>query len=395
MKAVVIGAGRVGLGCIAPILHRAGAEVVVLGRGEILQQLQAHGRVRVRTVQGMHRSDQDVPVRTVDLAAEPERAAAEIATAQLVCTAVGPRALEELAPLLVEGLQSAADSVDVIAWENMEDAGALLRREVGMRLDTPVEHGFSGAVVDRVVAQRLPATDRDPVTVVAEPTCRVVVDRGGLVRDWSTLPTVRPVDRFRAWYRAKLHCYSTGHATAAYLGQLKGYRTIHAAVADPEIASAVLSAMEERRRGLLHRYGPVVAGTREDLHRFLDRFGNAALGDTTDRVGRDVPRKLSRRDRLTGAARGARKAGVVPVHLSFAMAAALHRHLPAPPPDGPDRRRAVADLLQVRPDHELVALVGDHWSRLDQPAALLSLHVSLPAWEAPASPAPRLQENCA
>ena len=40
---------------------------------------------------------------------------------------------------------------------------------------------------------------------------------------------------------------------------------------------------------------------REHINDLIGRFGNKALGDTIYRVGRDIPRKLSRNDRLIGA----------------------------------------------------------------------------------------------
>jgi mannitol-1-phosphate 5-dehydrogenase len=39
----------------------------------------------------------------------------------------------------------------------------------------------------------------------------------------------------------------------------------------------------------------------EHIEELLRRFGNRALGDTIHRVGRDIPRKLARDDRLVGA----------------------------------------------------------------------------------------------
>lgn len=375
MRAVVIGAGRVGLGCAADLLHRAGLDVVVLGRGETVRGLQRHGRVRVQVTEGASVRAHDVPLTAIDLALDRERAVRAIATADLVCTAVGPAQLMAVCDVLGDGLAAAPSPVDVIALENTDDAGEVLRRGTGAR---GARHGFSGAVVDRVVARRDDATAYRPVSVTTEPTCRVVVDRDQLHRDWSWLPGVVATDRFLAWFRAKLHCYSAGHATAAYLGHLKGYRSLHAAVTDPEIAAAVLGAMEEGRAGIAHRDGLQVAGSREDLHAILRRFGNAALGDTVARVGRDVPRKLARDDRLVGAARAARAAGVRPVHLTFAAAAALRSHLPDPPTDASD---VVARLTGLRPGSQVARMVQQHWAELATPAAMLSLHAGLPAWE--------------
>lgn len=379
MKAVILGAGRVGLGCAAEQAHLAGLDVVVLGRGGIVRDLNAHGMVRVRATDARTASHRDVPLRAVDLIAEPTTAVREIASADLVCTAVGADALEDVLGLLSEGLAKASRPIDVVAFENREDAAALLRTEVAARVSTPIPHGFSGAVVDRVVAHRLPAGADCPVTVIAEPYCRVVVDGSGLNRDWTCLPALLATDNYRAWFRRKVYVYSAGHATAAYLGLLKGYRYVHAAVTDPEIAHAVRGAMEEGRRGLLARYGAGVAGRSDDLAGVLERFGNAALGDTTGRVGRDVPRKLSRNDRLVGAARCAQKAGLTPVHLCFAAAAALHCHL------APHQRtrmpQQIAQLTGLKPDGRLGALIAGSLACLTEQAPLLSLHVGVPAWD--------------
>lgn len=380
MKAVILGAGRVGLGCAAEQAHLAGLDVVVLGRGGIAQDLGSHGMVRVRATDAVTASHRDVPLRAVDLAADPTMAVQEIATADLVCTAVGADALEDVLDLLSQGLAKASRPIDVVAFENREDAAALLRTGVAARVTTAIPHGFSGAVVDRVVAHRLPAGADCPVTVVAEPNCRVVVDGSGLNRDWTCLPALLSTDNFRAWFRRKLYTYSAGHAAAAYLGLLKGYRYVHAAVADPEIARAVRGAMEEGRQGLLAQYGAAVAGPSDDLAGVLDRFGNAALGDTTSRVGRDVPRKVSRKDRLVGAARCAQKAGLAPEHLCFAAAAALNSHLP--PHQRTRLPQRIARLTGLKPDGRLGALIASSLTSLTEQAPLLSLHVGVPAWDA-------------
>ncbi|WP_347350790.1 2-dehydropantoate 2-reductase N-terminal domain-containing protein [Intrasporangium sp.] len=379
---VVVGAGRVGLGCAAHLAHRGGCRVQVLGRGSTIAALAGHGLVRVRVTDGALATEEDVPVSAIDLHRDPEGARAAIAGADLVCTAVGAGSLPALVPLLADGLARADHAVDVVAFENLADAGRLLRQQVGAGLSVP--HGFSGAVVDRVVAHRLPATAATPVTVVAEPACQVAVDRNALNHDWSVLPGVVGVDDFRAWFRRKLYRYSAGHATAAYLGRLKGYRFLHAAAADPEIAEEVLAAMEEGRRGLLHRYGSRVAGTPADLHEILARFGNAALGDTTARVGRDVPRKVARDERLVGAARAAARAGVTPRHLAQATAAAISAELAATgqrAESAAERAETVARFTGLAPHGRLGRLVAACLDQLDATTVLLSLAERTPAWE--------------
>ncbi|MDR2029457.1 MAG: mannitol-1-phosphate 5-dehydrogenase, partial [Treponema sp.] len=80
-------------------------------------------------------------------------------------------------------------------------------------------------------------------------------------------------------------------------------RFIPEALRIPEVEAGVRQAMNEAAAALVAEYPG--AYTRQDLadhiEDLLGRFKNQALGDTVHRVGRDLPRKLSRDDRLTGA----------------------------------------------------------------------------------------------
>src|SRR5919206_191537 len=82
---------------------------------------------------------------------------------------------------------------------------------------------------------------------------------------------MRVVSDYRAYVQKKLFTFSAGHATTAYLGALKGYRYVHAAIRDLEIRARVLAAMDEGRSGLEAQYGAEIAGTYKDLHAIVSR----------------------------------------------------------------------------------------------------------------------------
>jgi len=322
VRAVIIGAGRIALGLAAERLHRSGYEVTVLSRGYVSAALQRSRAVEVELTDGWEMERFLVPVRTVDLA-DRRAAVKAVSTADVVGTAVGARMLPAVLDLVAEGLKRAARPVNVIAFENHENAARIIRKGLRTRLGSGADrHGVTGAVIARAVAHRVFAED-GPVRVVGDLPGEVVVDGTALVDPVPLVQDLVPVDDFRAYYRRKLYRFSAGHAAAAYLGKLKGYRYLHAAATDPEIAEAILGAMEEGRRGLAARYGEEVSGTPGDLEAILSRFRNAALGDTIERVGRDALRKLDRGERLVGAARLAVKGRVSPIHLTRAAAAAL------------------------------------------------------------------------
>ena len=323
MRAVVIGPGRIGCGFAGHVLREAGYDVTFVGRPPVVAHLRQAGRYAVRLVDGANRREITVAGITALDTRQTTEVADAIAAADLVVTAVGPANLTAAARLLARGLAGAKHSVNVIACENLPDAGARVRRAVAGQIGGN-PHGFSGAVVGRVVAHRLlPARPDQPLVLIGDPVCEFAVDASALA---TPLPPIRgliPVEDYGAWYRRKLYRYSAGHATAAYLGHLKGHQYVHAAIRDPEIRAAVRAAMLEGQAGLRAAYGDRVAGDGSEIEAIMRRIDNAGVADTVRRVGRDPRRKLAPEDRLIGPASLALRAGVPPTALARAAAAAL------------------------------------------------------------------------
>jgi mannitol-1-phosphate 5-dehydrogenase len=328
MKAVVIGAGRIGCGLAGQLLHASGYELTFVTRNRnVVDNLNRNGgyRVALTSMTGCR----SVTVSGVKAIATEDtlRAVEAISQADVVVTAVCAQNLPAIATLIAQGLERREEPTNVIAFENMEHVGPCLRRLVAgamARGEDADKHGFSGAVISRMVTQRLgdPADDA-PLTFVGEMVEDVIVDRRSLCAPIPQIQGVIPVDNYHPWVLRKLYTFSAGHATAAYLGWLKGYRYIHTAIRDPEIRRAVLSAMEEGLRGLAARFGDEFASDPKQLRAIVERFENAALNDPIQRVARDPRRKLAAGERLVGAATLAEEAGINPRQLALATAAAL------------------------------------------------------------------------
>ncbi|MBI4310745.1 MAG: hypothetical protein HY681_03095 [Chloroflexi bacterium] len=405
MKAVVFGPGRIGCGFAGQALRASGHEVTFIAPNPIMvEHLNRVQRYRVCLVQGRMRQEAMVEGFRAVLADDADRVAGEISEADLICTAVGGSCLQEIAPLIASGLLRRHSPVNVIAYENLADAGATLRDLVASHLPPgfPLSrHGFSGAVVSRAVSHRLGDPSQDqPLTFLGDTPSAFVVDGQALrevhcpdpcsernghdpvflkqVSDqiWRQYEGNLPHDHIRrlasevaaefrdakittfipalvlkeaherirfkrplrlmpaiegmiishdypAWIARKLYIYNAGHAACAYLGYLKGYRYIHAAIRDPEIRAVVVGAMTEGQQGVAASFGVQYGGDRRDLEDVLLRFENAALGDPISRVGREPLRKLRPDDRLVGAAHLAERAGIVPKNLALAIASAL------------------------------------------------------------------------
>ncbi|MFL5274799.1 MAG: hypothetical protein ACJ79E_22300, partial [Anaeromyxobacteraceae bacterium] len=240
----------------------------------------------------------------------------------------------------------------------------------------------------------------EPLVFVGDPPAEFVVHGPSLRAPLPAIAGMRVVEDYRAWVQKKLFTFSAGHATTAYLGALKGYRYVHAAIRDPEIRGRVLAAMEEGRRGLEALHGAELAGTPDDLLAIVARFENAALNDPIDRVGRDPKRKLGCDDRLVGAALLAERAGVRPLRLALAAAAALCFQCPGDASacalqhdvaeHGADQ--VLGTVAGLDPTSGVGRLVTDEWRRLAAgrapDATLLSLGRRMWSWGAAAEPAP-------
>jgi mannitol-1-phosphate 5-dehydrogenase len=380
VKALIIGAGRIGCGFAGQLLQEAGYDIVLADRNPVLvDRLNRTGHYETRLVWG--REMEAIVVDGVEAvsAGEPESAVPEIADADLLVTAVGMGNLPSIAPLIAAGLRRRDTPLNVIAFENLADPGTYLRDLVAKHVpaDFPLDrHGFAGAVVSRAVTKRICRDDEDePVLFIGDPPREVVVD-GPKLRD--PVPIVDGMvlaDDFSAWVRKKLYVYSAGHATCAYLGNLKGYHYIHTAIQDPEVRQTVIEAMAEGQRGLAAHYGSEFTGNGEALQEIVKRFENPGLGDPIARVARDPQRKLARGDRLAGAAKFAEDAGVRPDHLALAIAAALCFRDPSDPSSTDLRQKLqVAGLNPTRGVGKQVANAWDELSKgLDSDNRLLSL----------------------
>ena len=399
MKTIVIGPGRIGCGCAGQLLRASGHEVSFVGRNPgLVGHLNRLGQYRVLLTDGS--SGEEIVVDQVHAlhAAKDSAVAHALAGADLIVTAVGAGNLGAIAPLLAAGLRRRQTPVNVLAFENLSDAGPRLRQLVARHLPRGCgldAHGFSGVVVKRAVTQRQgdPAGD-EPLLFVGDPPAEFAVSGPDLRVPLPPIEGLVVVDDLTAWMQRKLYIYSAGHATCAYLGFLKGYHYIHTAIRDPEIRAAVLAAMREGQRGLAARYGAEFAGDESELQQILKRFENAALQDTVSRVGRDPLRKLSAEDRLVGAAQLAQQAGVRPESLGLAAAAALcfDPHDPSAAELQQEIRRAglgpaLHHACGLDARRGLGRLVGHSWARLargwQQDNVLLSLDRLLWAWQSP------------
>ena len=134
MKAVHFGAGNIGRGFVGLLLHEGGYEVVFSDVADALvDAINAASEYTVREAGPGGVNRVVTGFRAVNSRLDPDGLADEIATADVVTTAVGPTVLRFVAPAIVEGLRRrSADAapLQVMACENAIGATDQLRDEV-------------------------------------------------------------------------------------------------------------------------------------------------------------------------------------------------------------------------------------------------------------------------
>jgi mannitol-1-phosphate 5-dehydrogenase len=172
-----------------------------------------------------------------------------------------------------------------------------------------------------------PALREDPLVLYAEAYNTLILDATAFKNAIPDVSGLDPKQNMAAYVDRKAFIHNLGHAACAYLEFLvdPSARYIWQAVENPAVRKAAKMAMWESGKSLTHRYPDEFneANQEEHIEDLLTRFGNKALGDTIYRVGRDLPRKLSREDRLVGALLMDSAAGVPAPIATLAFATAF------------------------------------------------------------------------
>ena len=337
-SAIQFGAGNIGRGFIGAVLNQAGYQVIFADVVETL--LQQINERKGYTVHITDTNSRDIEVKNISAVnSGSDEAVAKVAEADVITTAVGLRILKFVAPTVAKGIvaRKAAGNekpLNVIACENGLKATSQLKELVFAQLDAETaawaeSHvGFPDAAVDRIVP---PVHCEIPLDVAVEEYFEWDVEKSSFVGEIPQIEGMTPVDNLEAYVERKLFTLNTGHATAAYLGKLKGLNTIGEAIADPEVYANVKGAMQQSGEGLIKKFGFDHDQHFAYIEKILKRFQNPYLKDECNRVGREPGRKLSANDRIILPLLTAKGFGLAYDKLVLLAAAALTFNNPEDP----------------------------------------------------------------
>lgn len=334
--AVIYGAGNIGRGFIGQLFSQSGYGLVFLdNNAALIDHLNRERRYPLRLVEnGGAREIWIERVKAVNTR-EEAAAAAQIARADIMATAVGANVLPRIAPVIAKSLARRWQAqnftpLNILICENLMDAHLALEQLLARHLDArhrPYLRRYAGLVeasVGRMVPVATPEMQEgNPARVWAEPYAVLPVDRDGFRGDIPDVLGMTPYAPFEAHIERKLYMHNMSHAVLAYLGRLRGHAYIWQAARDGAVAAVAEGALREASQALIKKHGlpeDELAAFSRDL---MARFDNPMLFDTADRVGRDPVRKLGKTERLTGAAFACLEQGIVPENICRGITAAL------------------------------------------------------------------------
>lgn len=337
-RAIQFGAGNIGRGFIGAVLSEAGYHVVFADvNQQIIDRINEDGAY---TVHIMDVESRDIRITNISAVNSGSDAIVdEIVRAEMITTAVGLRILPYIAPAIAKGIAArraagVESPLNIVACENGIRATSQLKAEVYKHLaaddaEWAAAHvGFADCSVDRIVP---PVRSENPIDVVVENFYEWNVEEKSFVGGAPHIAGMNLADNLLAYIERKLFTLNTGHAITAYLGRMKGLKTIDESIADAEIFAVVKAAMQQSGEALVRKFGFDHDAHFKYIDKIIGRFKNPYLKDDVARVGREPLRKLSSTDRLVKPMMTAREYGLPCDKLLLGIGAALHFNNPEDP----------------------------------------------------------------
>ncbi len=312
-QAVVFGAGNIGRSFVGAIFAKNGLKVMFVDAdANLVNNLTSRKGYRI-LIKRNNQADEVVQVSNIDAihSSQTDRIIELLGDCRICATSVGQAALPKVVPVIAEGIKRrellSHRPLDVIIAENIRSGADYFRKILA-------ENGCNGyrtGLVETSIGKMVPIMTKedladDPLALHAEEYNTLILDKQGFKNDVPDFPEIKAVQNIAAWVDRKLFIHNLGHAASAYLGfQFSPDKKLIADILENEgIRHKVRSTMKESAAALVREYPEdfTVKDMDDHIDDLILRFRNRALGDTVFRVGRDLPRKLNRDDRIIGAA---------------------------------------------------------------------------------------------
>lgn len=381
--AVHFGAGKIGRGFIANLLHQTGYHVVFADVvQETIDKLKKEQQYTLFLID--HNYDEQLidDVDAYSTINEADKVVNAIQEAEVVTTSVMATNLDKVAPLIAKGLKRRVGShkpkITVMACENaMMGTNILVKAMLAtgeITTDELNEVGvYPNTAVDRVVFDGH-HHGKDGIEI--GDAYELAIEKNKLA-DTNTQPikNAEYVENLEMYLQRKIYMINCGHAISAYLGQANGYKTVQEVLKDPQLLEQVKTAMMESAGALEKKYGFEHTTLVTYMNKmFVKRMTTPGLSDPVERVGREPIRKLAANDRIIGPALQCEAYKLANDHLLHGAAYGFHFQ-------NPDDQQAVeiqtsieqngiketvAKYTQQPVDSRIVAVISDNYEQISK-----------------------------
>lgn len=381
--AVHFGAGKIGRGFIANLLHQTGYHVVFADVvQETIDKLKKEQQYTLFLID--HNYDEQLidDVDAYSTINEADKVVDAIQEAEVVTTSVMATNLDKVAPLIAKGLKRRVGShkpkITVMACENaMMGTNILVKAMLAtgeITTDELNEVGvYPNTAVDRVVFDGH-HHGKDGIEI--GDAYELAIEKNKLA-DTNTQPikNAEYVENLEMYLQRKIYMINCGHAISAYLGQANGYKTVQEVLKDPQLLEQVKTAMMESAGALEKKYGFEHTTLVTYMNKmFVKRMTTPGLSDPVERVGREPSRKLAANDRIIGPALQCEAYKLANDHLLHGAAYGFHFQ-------NPDDQQAVeiqtsieqngiketvAKYTQQPVDSRIVAVISDNYEQISK-----------------------------
>lgn len=310
-KAVHFGAGKIGRGFIADLLHDSGYEIVFADVVDALVDLinEKHQYPLFLINHGYEKKiiDHVIAYSTIK---EPEKVIAAIDEAELITTSVMASNLPKIAPLIAKGLkkrlENQREKMTVMACENAIMGTDILKKsmiDTGIITEEELDQVavFPNTAVDRMVFDGEHEGEKG---VEIGDDFELAVERQKLL-DPSQEPIkgAEYVDDLEMFLQRKIYIINGGHALTGYFGYIHGIKTVQEVIHNEMIFAEVKGAMLESASALEKKYGFSHESLVDYMQTMMiERFTTPGVVDPIERVAREPIRKVSPNDRIMGPA---------------------------------------------------------------------------------------------
>lgn len=337
MKAVHFGAGKIGRGFIADILHDTGYDIVFVDVNEkVNEELNKYHNFYIYIIEEGYKRKEIDRVSALSPITQPDDVTEAIVNADVVTTAVladnFPKIAGNLAKGLKERLEKKKEKINVIPCENALFCGDMLKKEIiGTGIISEKELEQIAAIPNTAVDRMVFGTDRDGRDgIEAGKDYELAVEVNKLV-DPSKLPIngAEYTDNLQKFLERKLYVINGGHAWSGYIAHTMGYEIIQDYFSEDKNVEMSKQVMTEIGALVAKKHGFNEEDMKGYIEFALNRFLTPGITDTVERIARSPIRKLGKADRLVGPLTQCEEAGLPNKMITKGVAATFLFNVPA------------------------------------------------------------------